>query len=150
MRLTANTWLHLFLDFTDNNTPLAWEDVYSMNRTWVQTRWWVFMPFCLFVCLSIWGGFASARLSICIYCLDNSPQGMLSYPVTPSHSQPRQQTAAEKPLSLICLSSADRELPLGAAMTSQAAWETAWWRRRTVLLSLALIPPTVRLNTKSV
>lgn len=107
------------------------------------------MLFCLFVCLSVWGGFALARLSICIYCLDNSPRGILSYPVTPSHSQPSQQTAVEESVSLICLSSTDSELPSEAAMTSQAAWETAWWRLRSVLLLLALIPPTVRLNTKS-
>ncbi len=56
--------------------------------------------FCLFVCLYVWGGFASACLSICIYCLDNSPRGILSYPVAPSHSPPGQQTAVVKPLSL--------------------------------------------------
>lgn len=60
-----------------------------------------------------------------------------------------QQIAVEELLAPICLSSVDRELPLGSAVTSQAAWETAWWRLCSVLLSLALIPATVRLNTKS-
>lgn len=102
MLLTANIWLILYLDFTDNLkvTPLGWENVCSITKTWVHARWWVFMLFCLFVCLSVRGGFASACLSICIYCLDNSPQGILSYPVAPSHSQPSQQTAVVEPLSL--------------------------------------------------
>lgn len=69
---------------------------------------------CLFVCLSgdasLWPAF-----SICIHRLDNGPRGTLSYPVTPptSHSWPRQQTAVEEPVSLICLSSTDSEAPLG-------------------------------------
>lgn len=67
----------------------------------------------------------------------------------PACQPANQQTAVEEPLSLICLSSADRELPLGAAMTSQAAWETAWWQLCSVLLLFALILPTVCLNTKS-
>lgn len=90
----------------------------------------------LFICLFVWGSVAFPRPSICIHCLDNSPQGILSYPVTPFHSQPAsQQAAVEESATLICLSSDDRDLPVGAAMTSQAAWETGWWRLHSVLLS---------------
>lgn len=75
---------------------------------------------CLFICLYVWGGFASSRLSICIYRLDNTPLGILSYPVTSSHSQPANRLLW-------------RSLSLWyawAALTESSPWGLLLWHHR--------------------
>lgn len=95
--------------------PVCCEAVSTTARTWRHTRWWVSILFCLFVCLSVWGRLALARL----FHLYPSPwqrssrDTQLSSNTPTSHSWPRQQTAVEEPVSLICLSSTDSEAPLG-------------------------------------
>lgn len=42
--------------------PVCCEAVSTTAGTWRRTRWWVSILFCLFVCLSVWGRLALARL----------------------------------------------------------------------------------------
>lgn len=138
----------LYSTFTcqSEETPPASEIIYITIRT-EHRQWWAELFVYLFVCLGRLCFIPPLHLYLSPW-QHSSRDTQLSSNLLPQPAS--QQTAVEEPLSLICLSSADRELPLGAAaVTSQAAWETAWWRHRSVLLSFSLIPPTDRLNAKS-
>lgn len=108
----------------------------------------------LFICLSVCHGRLRFNTPLHLYLSpwQRSSRDTQLSSNSPPTAGPSRQTAVEEPRSLRYAWAALTAMLLSrAAVTSQAAWETAWWRLRSVLFcsTLALIPPTVRLNTKS-